>query len=456
MSFDERLAGLADRAASAHLTSDGFATDGLKARVRRGRRVRAAVAGAGAVLAVAVVGVAGVTAVEAWRDVPPVQTPEPTLAPTPTPTDSPDPDPSQDPTSWDVLQGWSDAGVDPDVFGSVSISGAVSAGGRAVVVGCATEAGTDVQFPAWASDDATGWVAASGPAPRSRELPCLDWVVATSHGFYAAGSDLYRSTDGLTWSVVDEPRAAGAALGRVDALMVVGDRVTAVVHHDAETGGQHWDATLWTTTDGVGWELVGDERARVFDDTSIYVVLPGPDGGAVALGADPGGEYIPTAVAWTSADGLTWTRTTPPGEGFDGCRMVSAAVDVEGYVAVGRCESVESGVVSWTSTDGSTWRAHGVSGSTEGELTGPGTVTSVPSGSGSAPVRFATGDGLEDGAEVIAPWPVMWRARVDGAWERLPDEVAVPFAVVEVGGRQVGFWPGERRQDEPVRVLVAD
>lgn len=460
MNLDERLAALAARAASAHAVSDGFATDGLKARVRRGRRVRAAVVGTAAAMVVGVVGVAAVAAVDAWQVVPPVQTPDPTPDPTPEPTPeptrSPDPGPTElvpePPMPAEPLPGWADAGVAPEVFGATYVTDAVAAGGRAVVVGCAADVTGAPTFPAWAAGDATGWTLATGPATGGGLLPCLEQVVAASHGFYAAGTGLYRSADGLAWSEVDLGTDPGAVPGLVDALVAVGDRVTAVVH---EGEGVDRRASLWTTLDGVTWARIDDARGRMFDDAGIEAVLPGPDGGALALGADPGGEQIPTAAAWTSSDGLTWTRTTPTGKGFETCRMIDGLRDDEGYVAVGSCEDVPSGVVTWTSVDGATWTPGGASGGAEGELGMATVVTSVPAADGAAG-RWATGYGLEQGAVVVAPWSLTWRQAADGAWTRVTGEVALPVTHVEVGGRLVGFWPGDRRDGQPVRVLLAD
>ena len=52
----------------------------------------------------------------------------------------------------------------------------------------------------------------------------------------------------------------------------------------------------------------------------------------------------------------------------------------------------------------------------------------------------------------------LWRTEADGSWvEVAPDDVVpVPFHLVELGGRAVGFWSMPYRAAEPARVLVED
>ncbi len=65
-------------------------------------------------------------------------------------------------------------------------------------------------------------------------------------------------------------------------------------------------ARFWTSRDGVAWDPVADEAAT-FADAEVTAIAPFEDG-FVAVGALGPAQHRTGAVAWTSPDGLTWTR----------------------------------------------------------------------------------------------------------------------------------------------------
>src|SRR5207253_1762525 len=109
--------------------------------------------------------------------------------------------------------------------------------------------------------------------------------------------------------------------------------------------------TGWTSDDGSAWTL------RAIEDTAFtfpVALARGTDGTLVAVGrsgADP--------VAWTSADGLTWTRHDVPVLGTDGTaeRMTSVVATPNGFVAGGSVgsELLDRHARFWSSPDGATW-----------------------------------------------------------------------------------------------------
>ena len=447
MSFDERMAGLAARAADAHAASDGFATDTLKARVRRGRRVRTTVTAVGTVAALAVVGVVGVAVADGWRTTPPATTTSPEPAPSETTTATPTPTPTR---TVPVLEGWSDAGVDPAVFGGLAITDAVELGGRAVAVGCDNGPGAGGSvFPAWVAEEPGSWVAATGPR-NSVGVSCLGSVVATPYGLFGAFPELYRSEDGYSWTRVD--LGLEETSGFVTAVWAVGDRVTALVLSAAEA--ESTVATLYTTTDGETWAAVDDERARVFDNGGVAAVVARPDGSLLAVGSSPGGEFMPTAAMWTSDEGLTWTLTSPRGEGFADCAAIDVAAVPDGFTAVGTCwDGGLTRLAVWSSADGAAWSPPVLPPDAAGDAPGSVTDATVAQVGDVTYVLGARYEGASDGSV-----RALWRTEPGGSWvEVAPDDVVpVPFHLVELGGRAVGFWSMSYRGGEPVRVLVED
>jgi hypothetical protein len=82
----------------------------------------------------------------------------------------------------------------------------------------------------------------------------------------------------------------------------------------------------------------------------MYAVAAGPDR-YVAVGAVGLTDFPPAGMAWTSTDGLTWSRTTDPWRDGRATRLIH---DELGYVAWGQV-SDSSGPAIWISPDGASW-----------------------------------------------------------------------------------------------------
>ena len=137
-------------------------------------------------------------------------------------------------------------------------------------------------------------------------------------------------------------------------------------HMPTSQGKEGADAAVWTSVDGLSW-------SRVPDDPSVFgglgnqimksVIAGGP--GLVAVGSDRPGSWSSVAAAWTSVDGVSWSRV-PHDEavfGGDGIQlMVSVIAGGPGLVAVGMAGApLNFEAAVWTSVDGIDWSrvAHG-------------------------------------------------------------------------------------------------
>lgn len=448
MSFDAELRDLAGRAEQAHVTSDGFATAAVKGRVRRARRVYRATVAAATVVGVGVVGAAGVAVAQLWPD--PAR-PVGTVAPSPEPTDGATPVLVTD----GVVDGWGRLPTDEEIFGQFRVTATAARDGRGVAVGCdpngaAVGGPGDIGgFPAWYADAAGDWVQATGPATSLDREACLMDVVATPHGYLAVGpSWVVRSDDGASWEPVELP---GATTAGASTVSVLGDRVTVLVERPSEA--ESTVAQLWTTTDGTTWSQVTDGSAAVFDNATVAQVLE-VDGRLVAVGSAPGGAFVPTAAAWVSDDGLTWTRTTPDGAGFVDDAMLAVERAGDRLVAAGLCSDTAQ-MCAWSSVDGGrTWAAE----TTPVEPLDPSVayrqatdVTVV------GDVVYAVGTGFDasrpEGEQAV---DCVWRRTADGVWQAVdPTEVgSLPLHQVDVGGAVVGFWPAVGWTSGGVQVLT--
>jgi hypothetical protein len=131
---------------------------------------------------------------------------------------------------------------------------------------------------------------------------------------------------------------------------------------------------VWTSVDGLTWSRVPDDDAVFADSGLADVTAGGP--GLVAVGgfgvsetpADEG-THPGVAAAWTSLDGLTWTRVPHDDAVFGGAEMHSVTVGGPGLVAVGTTQpeildealtdyeraNLATDAAVWTSVDGLTW-----------------------------------------------------------------------------------------------------
>jgi len=241
----------------------------------------------------------------------------------------------------DPIEGWLRIDFDPALTGDATPVAALGDQGIVAIAGCHRSGPSD-WFPMWVSEDGAVWERASGPTAT-----CLGGLVATEFGWVTwAGSDVFVSTDGRTWERLDGPWADEPGWTQ---FVATNFTITTVVRSRAAEN-ETTTASLWTTTDGVTWEA-HPESAAVFDSSDVTKVISGGPG-LVAVGASPGGEFVPTAAVWTSADGASWTLVSPHGEGYAEATIFDVKIAGPGYVAVG---TDWKGAAFWSSDDGTTW-----------------------------------------------------------------------------------------------------
>lgn len=168
---------------------------------------------------------------------------------------------------------------------------------------------------------------------------------------------------GMRWSLV----AALVALLAVGGTFVAG----AVLDRIREPGPAPTDPALVvrptelpqpTTpaipapTVGRGWQDLGLLGTTV-DGRTVQLVLPGPDGGLVAIGRD---QVSTLPVVWTSDDGSRWTITDQPDAVFGG-RVPTDGVLHDGSLWVVGWQIAAQGPqrAVWSSSDGVAWQVAG-------------------------------------------------------------------------------------------------
>jgi hypothetical protein len=178
-------------------------------------------------------------------------------------------------------------------------------------------------------------------------------------GFVAVGwSELYApvwtSVDGTTWSRVPNDDDVFAGQFEPPGMLEIaagGPGLVAV-----GSGGVN-EAAAWTSVDGITWSRVHDEA--VFDGVEMNSVTTGGPG-LVAVGLT-GGHGRRDAAVWTSVDGTSWTKVLHDEEIFGGAsdqEMLDVIAGGPGLVAVGvdlpGGSDLQVAAV-WTSVDGMVW-----------------------------------------------------------------------------------------------------
>ncbi|HSQ36387.1 MAG TPA: hypothetical protein VLS92_00670, partial [Acidimicrobiia bacterium] len=123
--------------------------------------------------------------------------------------------------------------------------------------------------------------------------------------------------------------------------------------------GGDWDAVAWTSADGLAWSRVAHDES-VFggvDGQEMWSVAAGGPG-LVAVGYDESDGDRDAAV-WVSADGLAWSRVPHDETVFGGTEeqeMAAVEASGSGFVAVGDDNSGGNwDAAVWVSPDGLTW-----------------------------------------------------------------------------------------------------
>ncbi len=273
----------------------------------------------------------------------------------------------------EAYSGWSMAYRGPDGPGEYQGMEGIAAGGLGLVaVGYASGDGV-LNAAVWTSPDGSEWTRLSrdNPVFGGDESTKMEDVTVGGPGLIAVGHEgtpehpaVWTSVDGVDWTrVANDPGGLGPS--GFQKMLGVAARDTGVVAVGWEWGSSGRHAAAWTSLDGIAW-------SRVPHDASVFG--SGPDGflaGHQMRGVTPGGPGFVAvgwvgdgvdldAAVWTSPDGSTWTPAPHDEVVFGGASdqiMNDVAVGGPGLIAVGWTGDAvgESQAAVWTSTDGFTW-----------------------------------------------------------------------------------------------------
>lgn len=253
-------------------------------------------------------------------------------------------------------------------------------------------------------------------------------LVAIGFDYDPSGPAIWRSTDGQAWERVQVAFGASPAdafYHRITAVAASpqGYVIVGYVIDFVDPGpSARARAAAWTSPDGVTWTRAADtadmdvgpcvDTGEAPSCGGMRAVVATATGFAAIGQAQTAADFtVPSRpAAWTSRDGLTWTRSDT-GLDFNGL-LSGVTAGGPGLVAVGTicepsCVNVSPPGVAATSRDGSTWTFSPVAGATE-----------------LGDVAFAAGQTFALGARVEFLEPPaalqLWRSDDGIAWQLMP------------------------------------
>ncbi|HEX5467406.1 MAG TPA: anti-sigma factor [Candidatus Limnocylindrales bacterium] len=230
-------------------------------------------------------------------------------------------------------------------FDGAQVAAAVSRPRGFVAVGYAVGPDGASEALSWTSSEGSWWTR-SQPSPELERAAMAD-VVADGDGLLAVGlssqpeeAAVWRSADGLTWT--QAPWPSGGVGARMNSVARRGHAYVAV-------GQDAAGAAIWWSSDGQHFDrlpLAGADGTRLVD-----VTAGGP--GFVAVGWTVDASQQQHAAVWTSADGLVW-NVVDDAVDDQGVQLSGITVGMGRLTAVGRSPS---GAVAYVSLDGRSWQA---------------------------------------------------------------------------------------------------
>jgi len=276
---------------------------------------------------------------------------------------------------WTSVDGsvWSRIPNSESVFADASMSSVIASESLIVAVGAGDVPWAGKSRPGsaivWTSLDGNSWTRVAFDETVFGGATMAD-ITAGGPGFVAVGSTccdgdprerdadggpkdserdavVWTSVDGKSWSRVAHDETVFGGVNNQDMISITaGGPGLVAVGYD---GTHVWDdpngtAAAWTSVDGLAWSRVPPDES-VFDRNSSMVSVTAGGPGLVAVGY----EFGCRRPIWTSADGIVWSRVPLDVPGACNKPITSVIVDNERLVAVGL------GARSWTSNDGITW-----------------------------------------------------------------------------------------------------
>lgn len=183
---------------------------------------------------------------------------------------------------------------------------------------------------------------------------------------------LWGSEDGSTWTVLENASWKGALTGNTLLSLAAGPTGVVVVGAEGNMccANPQGPPLIIHSADGVTWDRLDLSAAfdkAYFRDVAAYAggfAIVGRVGAAEVRGSEP---PLGVPAAWTSLDGVTWSRVEVEGSQATGAFLTTVIAGADGLFATGRQTdttqlSGQGPLSGWASTDGRSWHLLGAFG----------------------------------------------------------------------------------------------
>jgi hypothetical protein len=182
---------------------------------------------------------------------------------------------------------------------------------------------------------------------------------------------------------------------------------------ETEGASPHYSLAATTSVDGLHWTAPQPIDGTFHDPLRIAAVIEGPSG-LLAVGQyygdTCGGTHTADAL-WTSTDGSSWHRVTPPSD-FTSGRVYTLDGGSTGYIASGTLKDGVTPAV-WLSHDGVSWHSVHLPTSTFGKVVVDGATNFA---AGYVLSGAVLGEGGCGGAALLTP--SLWWSADGTTWSR--------------------------------------
>jgi hypothetical protein len=209
---------------------------------------------------------------------------------------------------------------------------------------------------AWSSDDGVNWVQRTNDIGLPWYSTHMNVVAFSDILWIVSGGRSLSSTDGITWTLRSAVNAIGGGTARGYAsLTIFGGNLWYIAGSPTIDGSVNGAVNdVWRSTDGVTWTQVNPSApfsARIRH--SSFVI-----GGRLWIfgGQVPGtGNTAWASDAWSTTDGVNWTREAT--EGLDAVYLAATVRDLVAPTRVALIGGIQRGYSNlvWESTNGREW-----------------------------------------------------------------------------------------------------
>ncbi|MCX7047081.1 MAG: choice-of-anchor D domain-containing protein [Candidatus Sumerlaeota bacterium] len=213
----------------------------------------------------------------------------------------------------------------------------------------------------WCSSDGVKWVSATGAAAFSERRYQTSvafggrmWVIG---GYDAGGykNDVWYSSDGVTWTSATLSAAFSARYGHTSVVFNDGggDKMWVIGGYDGVVG---YRSDVWSSSDGVTWTQAPATAPFPGRLTHKSVVFNNGTGARMWVigGLDAAGKKNDV---WYSSDGATWTAATLSAEFspryWHSCAVFNDGTGDKMWIFCGKDTQFRSD--AWSSADGTSW-----------------------------------------------------------------------------------------------------